>query len=117
MNEKVYTAFLQWLPTAIPELKNASPEQLHGMIQEMAQTKEGQEKIAQLLQVMQRQKQMSKVGVAMSPLKYEKGTEKVEAPRREIQYPEDRRLAIRPVYKNQLSFSDDFFYRDYDFGD
>lgn len=56
MNEQqLYAMFLQWLPTAIPELKGATPEQVHGVVQKMAQSQEGKQKLAQLIQVMQKQ--------------------------------------------------------------
>lgn len=43
------------MPTAIPELKGATPEQVHGVVQKMAQSQEGKQKLAQLIQVMQKQ--------------------------------------------------------------
>ena len=55
MNEKIYQTFLQWLPTAVPELKGATPEQVHQVVQKMMQTPDGQKQLQQLMEAMQQQ--------------------------------------------------------------
>lgn len=48
MNDEQLIEFINWLPTAVPELKNAQPEQIVQTLNKMYESEEGQTALSQL---------------------------------------------------------------------
>lgn len=57
MNEEQLIEFVNWLPTAVPEFQNASPDQIVQSLNQMAESEEGQQMISQLVTAFQESKQ------------------------------------------------------------
>ena len=73
MNEKQLIEFVNWLPTAVPEFKNADPEQIVQALNQMYESEEGQQMLSQLFTAFQESKadaqsQMFKKGGKLSQL-------------------------------------------------
>ena len=56
MNEKQLIEFVNWLPTAVPEFKNADPEQIVQALNQMYESEEGQQMLSQLFTAFQESK-------------------------------------------------------------
>lgn len=57
MNEEQLIEFVNWLPTAVPEFQNASPDQIVQSLNQMAESEEGQQMLSQLFTAFQESKQ------------------------------------------------------------
>lgn len=57
MNEEQLIEFVNWLPTAVPEFQNASPDQIVQSLNQMAESEEGQQMLSQLVTAFQESKQ------------------------------------------------------------
>lgn len=57
MNEEQLIEFVNWLPTAVPEFQNASPDQIVQSLNQMAESEEGQQILSQLFTAFQESKQ------------------------------------------------------------
>lgn len=57
MNEEQLIEFVNWLPTAVPEFQNATPDQIVQSLNQMAESEEGQQMISQLFTAFQESKQ------------------------------------------------------------
>lgn len=73
MNEEQLIEFINWLPTAVPEFKNAEPEQIVQALNQMYESEEGQQMLSQLFTAFQESKadvqsQMFKKGGKLSQL-------------------------------------------------
>ena len=71
MNEEQLIEFINWLPTAVPEFQNASPEQIVQTLNQLYESEEGQATLSQLFTAFQESKnepqsQMFKKGGKMA---------------------------------------------------
>lgn len=57
MNEEQLIEFVNWLPTAVPEFKNATPDQIVQALNQMSESDEGQQILSQLINTFQQAKQ------------------------------------------------------------
>ena len=57
MNEEQLIEFINWLPTAVPEFQNASPEQIVQTLNQLYESEEGQATLSQLFTAFQESKQ------------------------------------------------------------
>lgn len=57
MNEEQLIEFVNWLPTAIPEFKDATPDQIVQALNQMSESDEGQQMLSQLINTFQQAKQ------------------------------------------------------------
>lgn len=98
MDDKVIVAFAKWMQTKDKQLAQVPTEQLAQQVIKALQTEEGQKQLQPLFQQFQTEMQggMFKCGgkmdQAVKKMKHGSKTEKVEAPRDEIQYANDPRL-------------------------
>lgn len=56
MNEEQLIEFINWLPTAVPEFQNASPEQIVQTLNQLYESEEGQSTLSQLFTAFQESK-------------------------------------------------------------
>lgn len=56
MNEEQLIEFINWLPAAVPEFKNAEPEQIVQALNQMYESEEGQQMLSQLFTAFQESK-------------------------------------------------------------
>lgn len=56
MNEEQLIEFINWLPAAVPEFKNANPEQIVQALNQMYESEEGQQMLSQLFTAFQESK-------------------------------------------------------------
>ena len=73
MNEEQLIEFVNWLPSVVPEFKNAEPEQIVQALNQMYESEEGQQMLSQLFTAFQESKadaqsQMFKKGGKLSQL-------------------------------------------------
>lgn len=57
MNEEQLIEFINWLPTAVPEFQNASPEQIVQTLNQLYESEEGQATLSQLFTAFQESKE------------------------------------------------------------
>lgn len=57
MNEEQLIEFVNWLPSAVPEFKNATPDQIVQALNQMSESDEGQQMLSQLINTFQQAKQ------------------------------------------------------------
>lgn len=57
MNEEQLIEFVNWLPSVVPEFKNATPDQIVQALNQMSESDEGQQMLSQLINTFQQAKQ------------------------------------------------------------
>lgn len=57
MNEEQLIEFVNWLPSVVPEFKDATPDQIVQALNQMSESDEGQQMLSQLINIFQQAKQ------------------------------------------------------------
>jgi hypothetical protein len=115
MDEKVIVAFAKWMQAKDKQLAKVPTEQLAQQVVEALQTEEGQKQLQPLFKQFQTEmqggmfKSGGKLDQAVKKMQPGGATEKVKAPRREIQSSEDPRLQDG-LRKNNTSTYDGLTY-------